>query len=463
MNRTREATLVARLPYRRKRGRHGHALVVAVMVLTVLTAAAVALSAGARLEVRAARRGVDQVQLEAAMRGAVNRGIALLENARSDPENLLSVLREHRELRWMPFTPEADPNQPGIQMAVQLLDATARVNINTASPEQLEKLPGMDRDAAEAIVSWRDEESRDRYDQGSRPYEPKRRPFDTIEELLLVHDVERAQFFGSGNLQEVAARRMPPVSEWLTTWSGENNADAGGNARVDVNSAGADELLEAANRYESAVTAEQVQTLVQKRDQRQVAGPNSSSGQSQDFQSVAEALREAGVEEAKWGPVLDAWTADSRTFLPGRTNVNTASPAVLATLEGMTAELAAQLVRKRETKPDGLNWTDLLDLLASTTPETGEGGTPPEQQPEQTQGLDQLERLFCLRSSVYLVRVLVREVGSHRTTAAMALIQLPVSPEDGARIVQWREPDRFPGWSAWYRPLSDDERGGRGR
>jgi DNA uptake protein ComE-like DNA-binding protein len=447
------------------------------MVLTVLTAAAIALSATARLEVRAARRGVDQVQREAALRGAVNRGIALLEEGRTDPEALLSALRNNQELRWTRFTPDANADQPQLQIAVQLLDTSARLNINTADSSQLQKLPGMDEDAAGSIVSWRNEKSRDRYDRGPRPYEPKRRPFDTVEELLLVHDVTPAQFFGSPNIQEMKERRTAPLSEWLTAWSGENNADAEGNPRVDVNSGSSEELLEAANRQRQCVTAEQVQTLLQKREERKNGGTadQASQGQQQpkEFQSVSEALREAGVEEAKWGPVLDAWTADRRNFLPGRINVNTASPAVLATLTGMNAELANKLVQKRESKRAGLDWTDLLDLLANTGPESGGGNPPPDgppqqqqqqqqqpqQQQQQGQGTDQLERLFCLRSSIYLVRCLVREVGSHRTDAVMALIHWPVSPDDPAEVIQWRQPDRFPGWSAWYRPVAEDERG----
>lgn len=469
---------------RNPNGRRGQALITAILVLTVLTAAAIALSATARLEVRAARRGVDQVQLEAALRGAVNRGIALLEQGRSDPETLLSTLRHNRKLNWTPFTPDVASDQPQLEMAVQLADTAARVNINTADASQLQKLPGLDEDTAGSIMGWRNEKSKDRYDRGPRPYEPKRRPFDTVEELLLVHDVTLGQFFGSPNVREMSERGASPLSEWLTTWSGENNADAGGNPRVDVNSGGSAELLEAANRFQECVTPEQVQALLQKREERQTGNGGGQSGgpgrqgkqnpqQPQEFQSVSEALREAGVEEKKWGPVLDAWTADRRTFLPGRVNVNTASPAVLASLSGMTSDLADKVIQKRESKPEPLDWTDLLDLLATTGSGNGSGGQPPagpqQQQQQQSQGqgqgqgTDHLEKLFCLRSSVYLVRCLVREQGSHRTEAAMALVYWPVSPDQPAQIVQWRQPDRFPGWSAWYRPLAEDERGRSGQ
>jgi DNA uptake protein ComE-like DNA-binding protein len=432
----------------------------------VLTAGAVALSATARLEVRAARRGVDQVQREAALRGGVNRGIALLERGRTDPETLLAALREYRELEWRPFVPETGPDEQPLQVALQLLDASARVNVNTADASQLQKLPGVRQDLAGSITGWRDERSRHRYDRGPRPYEPKRRPFDTIEELLLVNDVDAEQFFGLPGSRETRGLRRPPLSEWLTTLSGENNADAGGNPRADVNSASASELLDAANRYEEAVTEEQVRNLVQTRRQRQTGEGGGRSGSGWGFRTVSEALREAGVEEAKWGPVIDAWTADRRSFLPGRINVNTAPPAVLATVNGLTEPMIDQIVRKREQAPAGLEWSDLLDLVANTAqPGGAPGGEPPPQgQQQQQQGAtDQMERLFCMRSSVYLVRFLVREPGSTRTDAVMALVYWPLSPDEPARIVQWRQPDRFPGWTAWFRPLAENEEPGSGR
>ena len=45
----------------------------------------------------------------------------------------------------------------------------------------------------------------------------------------------------------------------------------------------------------------------------------------------------------------------------------------------------------------------------------------------------------------------MRERGSGRTDAAVALVYWPVNPVEDAQIVQWRQPDRFPGWTAWFR------------
>lgn len=438
-------------PFRRHR--RGQALILAILALTVLTVAAVSLSSTARLEVRAARRGVDEVQREAALRGAVNRGLALLEQGRTDPETLRSTLSRYGQLSWAPFAPDVEGTGPQLEVAVQILDGSARLDLNRATSEQLNKLPGISDRAAGSIASWRDEQSKDKYGGGPRPYEVKRRPFDTVEELLLVRDVETRAFFGAPTMRETSELPAPPVSEWLSPLSGENNVDVTGEPRVDVNSAGAEELLAAANRVQRVVTPEQLQNLIEKRGQRQ-----STNASGQAFKSVSEALREGGIEEEGWGFVLDAWTVDRRSFLPGRVNVNTASPAVLRMLPGVSSDLVQGIVRRRAEKPESMSWNDVLMLSAAAgqqtqTPPNGDATSP------QSGGLqpDPMEKLFCFRSSVYLVRCLLRERGSSRVDAVSVLVYWPASTSESAKIVQWRKPDRFPGWTAWFRPLLENE------
>jgi len=440
-------------PFPRKRRRRGQALILAVLALTVLIVAAVSLSTTARLEVRAARRGIDEVQREAALRGAVNRGLALLEQGRTDPETLRATLERNGQLSWAPFAAGPSDTMPQLEMAVQILDCSARIDLNGADADQLKKLPGMTERTVNAMVSWRDEKSKDKYTGGPRPYEVKRRPYDTVEELLLVRDVDTRAFFGAPTMRETAELPVPPVSEWLSPLAGENNVDATGEARVDVNSAGAEELLAAANRAQPVVTPEQLQNLIEKRRQKEAT---STSGQA--FKSVSEALREGGIEEKWWGAVMDEWTVDRRKFLPGRINVNSASPAVLRTIPGVSSDLVQQIVKRRTEKPEGVAWADLLEVSAAAGQQTetaGQGNTTA----PQTGGMqpDQMEKQFSLRSSVYLVRCLIRETGSSRIDAVSALVYWPASTDEAATIVQWRKPDRFPGWTAWFRPLLENE------
>lgn len=429
------------------RRRRGQALVIAILALTALTASAISLSVAARVELRAARRGVDTLRRETALRGAGERGIALLESARSDPAELLSLLSEHRGLRWTPYTAPTDENETPLEVAIQIADASSRLNVNAADQEQLEKLPGMDKEAAAAMTAWRDERNDTQdvyYRRQPHPYESRKRPFDTLEELLLVRNVTASAFFGEPSAARTRQLNLPPVAELLAAFSGENNTD-GAEARVNVNEGTADELQAAANRSDQVVTPVQAANLVQQREQRRLT--------QGAFRSVIEAAQAAGIAQRHWGVLIDAWTADRRTFLPGRVNVNTAPPSVLKCLPGITEELAENIVRQRRENPAGLDWPGLLKALGAGG--TGEGN--PQQPNQQQQDVGRVERVFSVRSAVYLVRCLLREHGSTRVDAVSATVYLPPDTDDPARTVQWRRCERYPGWTAWYRPPGSEE------
>ena len=455
--------------------RRGQALVVAILALTVMTASAVALAAAARVELKAARRGVDELRREAAIRGVVQQGIALLEEARTDPATMNSLLREYQQIQWKPFREDAPPDEPSLQYALQIIDASSRLNLNTADQDQLSKLPGVDRDSPGAIAAWKDEENEDEdqvYLANPRPYQSKKRPFDTLEELLMVRDVDAFQYFGVPSTTQSERLEAPPLCELLTAFSGQDNADAGGSPRADVNKASQSDLesagLSAAELaaqspgssvaedetvvppLDSATLSGYVLQLITQREQR--------LAQQNPFRSVTEALQAAGANEQHWGTLIDAWTVDRRAFLPGRVNVNTAPGAVLACLPGMTTEYVRTILERRRERPRGLDWPALLDIM--TAGQQPSGGQPAGQGDGgngRQQDLGSLERMFCVRSNAFFVRCLVREPGGRRTDAAMAVVYLPASSDEAARIVQWRQPDLFPGWSAWLRQPGEEE------
>lgn len=457
--------------------RRGQALVVAILVLMVLTASAIAISAAARLELRAARRGVEQVRRDAALRGAVNRGLALLEQGRADPETLLQNLRTYGTLRWTPMdaADPGDPNQDPVpmMMAIQIVDASSRLDLMNATSEQLRKLPELERDreTPQAILDWRDkdegEDDKD-YLNGPRPYRPKDRPYDSLEELLLVNGVDRGLFFGPPSIQQALELKVPPLSEFLTVLSGENNADYAGNMRVDVNNADAETLLEAANRERTLLTDPQIQRIIARREQHalQIENGTLQPGQSRKaFPGIFEAISESGAPQEAWGTLLDVWTTDPREFLPGRVNVNTASEEVLETLTGLSGEMRNELLSRRQQKPEGLDWQDMISILGiqSQNSQVQGGNQPPNQPPgggqnpqqqqqqQQQQGAVQVLEQITVRSAAYYVRCLVREGTSSQITAASVLVYWPADSSEAAKIVQWRQPDKFPGWTAWFR------------
>lgn len=440
---------------------------VAILALMILTAAAISLSVAARLELRAAERGVDTVRREAALRGAVNRGVALLETAGSDPEKRRQLLEDHRELTWRPLAPDGEGATASLLTAVQIVDASSRLNLNTADEDQLARLPGIDKEAAAALVDWRSESDKKKgksdpdYGRGDRPYRTKGRPFDTLEEILLVKGVSPGAFFGAPTFAATAKLDAAPVSELLTVFSGENNTNEDGTARVDVNTAAVEKLVAAANpsgepfaeegdrgqlrEPRQLVTKAQVENMVKQRKQRK-----------QPYRSVVEALQAAGAADKNWGAVMDRWTVDRRSFVPGRVNVNTAPGVVLQSL-GLKREMIDDVLKQRGKQLQGMDWPAVMKTvgfpLAQAYAEESQG---------QTFDWSHFERLFSVRSSAFLVRCLVKEGGSRRTDAAAALVYLP-SGGGSAEIVQWRQPEKFPGWTAWYRTPGESEGLTRGR
>jgi type II secretory pathway component PulK len=85
-----------------------------------------------------------------------------------------------------------------------ITDEAGKVNINTASEDQLKRLPGMTAELAAAVLDWRESGSQPRsggakdeyYMTLHQPYKCKQAPFDTVEELLLVKGFSGEVVFG---------------------------------------------------------------------------------------------------------------------------------------------------------------------------------------------------------------------------------------------------------------------------
>jgi hypothetical protein len=74
----------------------------------------------------------------------------------------------------------------------------------------------------------------------------------------------------------------------------------------------------------------------------------------------------SGMTSDEFALVASSLTVTNATYVLGRVNVNTASPAVLASLPGMSTDLASQLANYRRTNPDKLTsvaW--IVDAIGS--------------------------------------------------------------------------------------------------
>ena len=139
-----------------------------------------------------------------------------------------------------------------------LVSESAKLNLNTASFDQLMILPTMTQTIAGSIVDWRDSDStpssggaeNETYLALPEPYYAKNSSLETIDEMLLINGITQEWLFGDGTaapLGTSTVRRTTGtllatdhwvssgVAELLTVYSVESNSGASGGQRVALN------------------------------------------------------------------------------------------------------------------------------------------------------------------------------------------------------------------------------------
>lgn len=189
------------------RGRRGTVLIVAIGVLAILAALVLTLARSMRVEAVTSANYAATVQAEAVEQAAEQYATALLVNQADqvltlDYTNFQSVPVGNAGYFWI-IRPNYD--DPSMQ-SYGFIDENAKLNINSASEEMLEMLPGMTTDLADAIIDWRDEDEETSgagagaesqyYMSLPNPYQAKNAPFESVEELLLVRGFTRDFLYG---------------------------------------------------------------------------------------------------------------------------------------------------------------------------------------------------------------------------------------------------------------------------
>jgi DNA uptake protein ComE-like DNA-binding protein len=229
-----------------------------------------------------------------------------------------------------------------------LMDEAGKLNLNTATREMLEMLPGMTPELAASIVQWRSEDEEgieggagsSTYLLRQPPHLCKNAPFESVEELALVHGATWEILYGddlnrngvwdpherSGGQFELG------LIAHLTVHSREPNLRSDGSARINVNqpSEALGELLREA--------------FGQTRGAEIQAGLG--GGTSQHGSLLAFFMR-SGMSIEEFDQVAGDLTVSDEEFLVGLVNVNTASETVLACIPGIDEAKASELVATR--------------------------------------------------------------------------------------------------------------------
>ena len=259
--------------------------------------------------------------------------------------------------------------------AYGLTDEAGKINLNSASQEMLQKLPGMTAELAASIIDWRDEDSEistggaesEYYLLQSEAYNCKNAPLQTVEEILLIKEASEALLYGEdtnlngilddhendGSLSAPADDRDGRLDtgfyDYVTVYSAEANTDAEGKARININDSGSRaDLQTALQEVVKEDRALEIMTLV----------PTNPS-----YDNVLDFYFQTGMTSEEFAQLADKLTTSDEESLPGLVNVNSASQEVLMWLPGLEESDVDALLSYRESHKDLTSTAWVVDVL----------------------------------------------------------------------------------------------------
>jgi type II secretory pathway component PulK len=285
------------------------------------------------------------------------------------------------------------------ELTFGLIDESSRVNLNTATSNQLWNLPGMTDDLLAAILDWRDPESTQQYQTYyamlNPPYLTKAGEFESVEELRLLYGANMDALLGedrnrNGVLDpgedDLNGDRIadPGLADSLTIYSSEPNVWSNGIPRVNLNSVRGPQLAGVLEQ-QFGLTASRAQEIAARAPQQ--------------VRSPLEFYRASGMTAEEFALVFPGIrTSNGTNALRGRININTATEGVLAGLPGMSQELVPLLMNYRQMNPDRLTspaW--VVDALGESNREV----------------LDQLQSVDCLTTQSFQYTADIAAVGPY--------------------------------------------------
>ena len=342
----------------------GLVLVTVLWVIVVLMVIVSVLSRQSRLDTKVCAARLEGVRCKWASRAGIEKAIGILNEDTRESDCLTDLWSDNEE----------DLNDVYLQncwFTVKAVDEASKLNINTVTKGQLLELPEMLEEIADAIIDWRDENDTPStggvesgyYESLPFGYMARNGPLRTIRELLLVKDVTEELFFGEDtnlngllDYNEQDGEESLPYDDgdseldkgwiaYLTCYSYDNNKDAEGNKKININEGNANQLSRSLG-----ISNDQAQKIVD----------------GQDYDGIGNLLDNNTLDVQTFSKIADKITVVDGDNIPGKVNVNTASEIVLAALMGGgdTAEQTAQnIIAHRETLLYGMESIgELLDV-----------------------------------------------------------------------------------------------------
>ena len=357
----------------------GLALVAVLWIVAVLMIIAAVIGQTSGLDAKVSR-GVrtEQLRCKWSCRAGIETAIAVLNEDFRESDCLTDLWSDNEEdLSNIPLEQ--------CRFDAIVIDEASKLNVNTATKEQLMGLLYMTEEIADAIIDWRDNDDNPQtggveggyYENLPFRYTIRNGPFRTIRELLLVKDVTPELLYGEDtnfnrqlDYNERDGDKSPPADDgddeldegWiahLTCYSFDTNKDASGNNKININQADERQL-----ESSLSISRSQARWIVE----------NRNSQNNRRYASIGDLVDENSPKKVEQGSngnqnqaepldlqtfyqIADKITVDNSGTIPGKVNVNTASEEVLTALLGgdeAAKEVAWDIITYRAGLMDGM-------------------------------------------------------------------------------------------------------------
>lgn len=337
-----------------KRKQAGAVMVVALAVLTGLVAVLAAAAATQRVAFRAGLNRLEARRAELVAESACQFAMASLVT-----QSKTSTLQTDD---WAKLGQGGDERFTVGDEAfrIEVKDAAALINLNTASQAQLQQLNLTDEQIA-SLLDWRSPGQTARtngakdeyYNALPTPYNTALQPLKTLDEILLVKGFTAedlnlpisqqggnpaytglaGQVAGSIPVGQSVEDTTPVLSDLITLDSVSQDVAPNGQPKLNVNT-------NAANfgaLVQRGVPTQLAAAIIQRR----------ASGRP--FANFGQILALPGVNLQNARVILDNLSVTGNARAPGKINLNTATEATLATVPGMTADLIQGVIQQQAT------------------------------------------------------------------------------------------------------------------
>lgn len=319
----------------RRRKDSGSVFITTIIVLAGLVAMVAAFAATQRVSYMARQNRVDQIRAEQMAESGVQRALAELQlmdlNAPTTTQDEWAVLGNSGTDRFV----VGDGS-----FRLQIVDASGRVDLNTAAQQQLERLP-LTNEQVESLLDWRSVEvaprpegAKDEYYNGlTYAYNTALRPLRSVDELLMVRGFTPAtlyqptevnnssQFIAQGDVTQ-----QPLLADLVMVGQLSAPVVVQGQQQVNANQASGQQIGAAIGNIPLGL---------------QIA-------QNRPYTSMQDLLTRNNVTTETVGPILDSLTVSTEEEFAGRVNLNTAPEAVLNTIPAFTPDVSQAIVQRQD-------------------------------------------------------------------------------------------------------------------